>query len=385
MRFRQEEVTLIADIEKMFHQVRVPPEYCDALRFLWWPEDLHREPEEYQMQVHIFGVTSSPCCSNKALRQTADDNEEKYSEQAAETVRRNFYVDNLLKSTASVEEATTLADKLTGMLKEGGFRLTKFLSNRREVLLTLPSQERANPTLNLELDRLPINRTLGLHWDAERDVFCFKTVSTNKPATKRGVLSTISTLFDPLGLLSPFVLPVKVLIQELWKEKVEWDEKIQDHHLQVWKQWTSSLPLIELIQVPRCYRNPEMPNNSTVQLHLFSDASEYAYSAVAYLRLNDHGGHVQCAFVLGKCRNASLKRPTIPRLELMASLMAVRISSLIRGELEIPIDRVTFWTDSVTVLQYIRNETRRFHRFVATRLEEIHEQMAPCSWNTEPS
>ena len=128
----------------------MPPEDCDALRFLCWPEDLNREPEEYQMQVHIFGATSSPCCSNKALRQTADDNEEKYGKQAAETVRRNFYVDDLLKSTTSVEEATTLADKLTGMLKEGGFRLTKLLSNRREVLLTLPSQERANPTLNLE-------------------------------------------------------------------------------------------------------------------------------------------------------------------------------------------------------------------------------------------
>ena len=335
------------------------------------------------MQVHIFGATSSPCCSNKALRQTADDNEEKYGKQAAETVRRNFYVDDLLKSTTSVEEATTLADKLTGMLKEGGFRLTKFLSNRREVLLTLPSQERANPTLNLELDRLPINRTLGLHWDAERDVFCFKTVSTNKPATKRGVLSTISTLFDPLGLLSPFVLPVKVLIQELWKEKVEWDEKIQDHHLQVWKRWTSSLPLIELIQIPCCYRNPDMPNNSMVQLHLFSDASEYAYSAVAYLRLDDHGGRVQCAFVLGKCCNAPLKRSTIPRLELMASLMTVRISSLIRGELELPIDRMTFWTDSVTVLQDIKNETR-FHGFVATRLEEIHEQTTPEQWRHVP-
>ena len=148
-------------------------------------------------------------------------------------------------------------------------------------------------------------------------------MSTNKPATKHGVLPPISTLFNPLGLLSPFVLPVTVLTQELWKEKVKWDEKIQDHHLQVWKQWTSSLPLTELIQVPCCYRNPEMPNNSTVQLHLFSDASEYAYSAVAYLRLNDHGGHVQCAFVLGKCRNAPLKRPTILCLELMATLMAV--------------------------------------------------------------
>ena len=384
MRFRQEQVTLIADIEKMFHQVRVPPEDCDALRFLWWPDNLNRDPEEYQMQVHIFGATCSPCCSNKALRQTADDNEARYGKQAAETVRRNFYVDDLLKSTSSVEEATTLANNLTGMLKEGGFRLTKFLSNRREVLLTLPSQERANPTLNLELDRLPINRTLGLHWDAERDVFCFKTVPTNKPATKRGVLSTISTLFDPLGLLSPFVLPVKVLIQELWKEKVEWDEKIEGRHLQIWKQWTSSLPLIELIQVPRCYRNPDMANNCAVELHLFSDASEYAYSAVAYLRLCDDSGQVQCSFVFGKSRNAPLKRPTIPRLELMASLMAVRVSSLVRAELELTIDRVTFWTDSLTVLQYIRNETRRFHRFVATRLEEIHEHTTPDQWHHVP-
>lgn len=179
------------------------------------------------MQVHIFGTTSSPCSSNKAFRQTADDNKEKYGKQAAKTVRRNFFVDDLLKSTTSVEEATTLADKLTGMLKEGGFYRTKFLSNRREVLLTLPSQDRANPTLNLELDRLPINCTLGLHWDAERDIFCFKTVSINKPPTKHGVLPTISTLFDPLGLLSPFVLPIKVLIQELWKEKVEWDELLK--------------------------------------------------------------------------------------------------------------------------------------------------------------
>lgn len=384
MRFRQEEVALIADIEQMFHQVRVPPEDRNALRFLWWSGSLNDEPEEYQMQVHIFGATSSPCCSNKALRRTADDNEEKYGKQVAKTVRRNFYVDDLLKSTRTVDEAATLAVKLTSMLKEGGFRLTKFLSNRRDVLSTLPSQERANPTLSLELDRLPINRTLGLHWDAERDVFCFKTVSTNKPATKRGILSTISTLFDPLGLLSPYVLPIKVLIQDLWKEKVGWDDEIQDHHLKVWQQWTRSLPLIEDVQIPRCYRNLNMMNNLTVQLHMFSDASEYAYSASAYLRLSDHGELTQCSFVFGKCRNAPLKRPTIPRLELMASLMAVRISNLIRAELDLSIDRVVFWTDSLTVLQYIKNETRRFHRFVSTRLEEIHEHTTPDQWHHVP-
>ncbi|XP_044182204.1 uncharacterized protein LOC122963012 [Acropora millepora] len=148
-----------------------------------------------------------------------------------------FHHDDLLKSVQTTDQATALAVKLTAMLKEGGFHLTKFLSNRREVLSALPTQERANPTLNLELDQLPINRTLGLHWDAERDVFCFKTVST-----KRGILSTISSLFDPLSFLSPFILPIKVLIQDLWKGRVEWDDEIQGHHLKVWRQWIGSLP-----------------------------------------------------------------------------------------------------------------------------------------------
>ena len=259
---------------------------------------------------------------------------------------RNFFVDDLLKSVQTIDQATALAVKLTAMLNKGGFHLTKFMSNQREVLSALPTQERADPTLNLELDQLPVNRTLGLHWDAERDVFCFKTVSTDKPATKRGILSTVSSLFDPLGFLSPFILPVKVLVQDLWKENVGWDDEIQDHHLKVWRQWTNSLPRLEEIKIPRCYRQSNVLNSCSVQLHVFSDASEYAYSAAAYLRLSDeHGDQVHCSLVFGKCRNAPLKRPTIPRLELMASLMAVRISN-IRAELDLPIDYVIFWTDS---------------------------------------
>ena len=166
MRFREEEVVLIADIEQMFHQVWVSPQDCDALRFLRWSRTLDTEPEEYQMRgSHIWGHIH-PFCSNKALRRNADDNEQKYGKKVAETVCRNFYVDDLLKSTKTVHQATTSASKLIAMLKEGGFYLTKFLGNRREVLLTLPTQERTNPTLDLKLDRLPVNRTLGLHWDA---------------------------------------------------------------------------------------------------------------------------------------------------------------------------------------------------------------------------
>ena len=125
-----------------------------------------------------------------------------------------------------------------------------------------------------------------------------------------------------------------------------------------------------------------MLTNSTVQLHMFSDASKYAYSASAYLRLSDaHSGQTHCSFVSGKSRNAPPKRPTIPRLELMASLMAVRTSYLIRAELDLPIDSVVFWTDLLTLLQYIKNETRRFHCFVATRIQEIHKHTTPDQWH----
>ena len=229
IRFREERVAFTADIEAMFHQSRVTPKDADALRFLWWSSSIEDPPEEYQMLVHIFGATSSPCCANKSLRKTADDNKQKYDPNVIKTVHRNFYVDDSLKSVPTVEQAVQLADQLIQLLKEGGFRLTKFMSNCREVLASIPVEERANPSMNLDLDQLPIEHALGLHWNAETDIFQFKVVPANKPPTKRGILSVVSSLYDPLGFLSPFVLPIKVLLQELWRLDVHWDERFKIH------------------------------------------------------------------------------------------------------------------------------------------------------------
>ena len=384
IRFRQDPIALIADIEAMFHQVRVTPDDCDALRFLWLDCDLEGPPEEYKMLVHIFGAKSSPCCANRALKQTADDNETKYGKLVTDVVRRNFYVDDLLKSTVTVEQAIELALKLIALLKEGGFRLTKFPSNRREVLQAIPARERASPTLDLDLDRLPINRTLGLSWDAETDEFYFTTISTDKPATKRGILSVMSSLFDPLGFLAPYVLPVKVLLQELWQQKVGWDDEIRDQQLGVWQRWLNSLSQLPEVRIARCYFSTDITFTNLIELHLFSDASETAYAAAAYIRIVDSDGGINCRFIMGKCRNCPIKRPTIPRLELMASVLAVRLSNIVKSELDWKMDSVTFRTDSTTVLQYIKNENRRFHRFVATRLEEIHEHTTSEQWRHVP-
>ena len=232
-------------------------------------------------------------CANRALKQTADDNETKYGKFVADIVRRNFYVDDLLKSTVTVEQAIELALKLIA-LQEGGFRLMKFLSDRREALQAIPARERAYPTLDLDLDQLTINRTLGLSRDAETDEFYFTSISTDKPATKQGILSVMSSLFDPLGFLAPYVLPVKVLRQELWQQKVGWDDEIRDQQLGVWQRWLNSLSQLPKVRIARCYFNTDMTCTNMIEQHLFSDPSETAYAAAAYVRIVDNDGGISC-------------------------------------------------------------------------------------------
>ena len=101
-RFREDPVAFMGDVEAMFYQVTVPPDQYDFLRFLWWPDgNLKTELQEYRMVVHLFGAASSPSVTNFALKQTARDNEEQYGTLVADTLRKNFYVDDCLRSERS--------------------------------------------------------------------------------------------------------------------------------------------------------------------------------------------------------------------------------------------------------------------------------------------
>ena len=142
----------MAVIEAMFHQVKMAPEDCNALRFLWWPDgDLAAQPEELMMAVHLFGGVSSPSCANFALKKTAEDNKTSFDPETVRTVKRNFYVDDCLKSVTSDESAIFLVDNLTELLRRGGFRLTKWLSNSRKVAESIPEAERAKTSLSISL------------------------------------------------------------------------------------------------------------------------------------------------------------------------------------------------------------------------------------------
>ena len=165
VRFRQEPVALSSDIEAMFHQVMVDAKDADALRFLWWTDDdMFKQPVEYRMKVHLFGSTSSPSCASFGLRKTAQDNAGDFDNEVVDTVLKNFYVDDCLKSVKSTEGAIALREDLCALLSRGGFRLTKWLCNRKEVLETIPSSYRAPSVLDLDLNSnvLPTEKTLGV-------------------------------------------------------------------------------------------------------------------------------------------------------------------------------------------------------------------------------
>ena len=196
IRFRQENVVIMADIEAMFHQVRVCDKDCDALRFLWWPSgDMTKSQKTYCMQVHLFGATSSPSCAAYALKRTASDNAEMYDKEVISTVHRNFYADECLKSVGSEVAAVKLATELQSLMKRGDFRLTKWLSNRRTVIDAIPETERAPSVIKFELgDFLPNDRALGVLWNVNDDTINFKVKLEDRPVTRRGMLSIVSSI-----------------------------------------------------------------------------------------------------------------------------------------------------------------------------------------------
>ena len=219
----------MADIEAMFYQVRVI--YADStyLCFLWWPDGrLDSDLEEYQMVVHLFGAASSQACSNFALHRTAEDNVEHFSKEVISTVRNNFYVDDCLKSLPTEGEASQLVSDLRALPLRGGFKLTKWISNSRRVLELIPVDERAKEarTLDLSKDGLPVERALGVKWCMESDTFSFHVNMKLKLPMRRGILSVISSVYDPLGLAAPFVLTAKMLLQDLCRLKWGWDDPI---------------------------------------------------------------------------------------------------------------------------------------------------------------
>lgn len=382
-RFRQENVAFMTDIKSMFHQFVVAEEHRDLLRFLWWLDgDPSREVVEYRMKVHLFGASSSPGCANFGLRRAADDGEEEFGADAAAFIRKNFYVDDGLKSVPTVPEAIELIKASQAICDKAGLRLHKIVSNKKEVLEAIPVEDHSKgiKELNLAVDPLPIERALGVMWCVENDSFQFRIELRDRPLTRRGVLSTIGSIYDPNGYIAPVTLKGKQILQQMCRDKLDWDNPVPEYLHPQWEKWRKEIIELEKLEIQRCFKPNDFGPVKAAEMHYFSDASMEGYGQCSYLRLINQHDQVHCSFVVGKTRVTPLKHKTIPRLELAAATISAKMSEFVRNELEYPEFQEFFWTDSRVVLGYIHNEAKRFHVYVANRVQQIRDLTDPNSW-----
>ena len=242
----------------------------------WQDGNLSKKLIDHEMCVHVFGGTSSPSCRNYVLKRTSIDGEDQFGKAATKTLQDNFYVDDLLKSLDNEKEAIKLIKNVKAMCESGGFKLTKFLSNSKQVLQSIDEADRRQGVKDKDLmGDLPAEQALGVLWDTETDKFGFRVTLKQKSWTRRGLLSIISSVYDPLGFATPFLLQGKLLIQQLCKENLGWDETIPDNIQRQWTKWERQLKELERLSVDRCFKPANFGKIVDCSLNRFADAYEY--------------------------------------------------------------------------------------------------------------
>ncbi|XP_037931078.1 uncharacterized protein LOC119665895 [Teleopsis dalmanni] len=234
--------------------------------------------------------------------------------------------------------------------------------------------------VNLDLENNnDTTKTLGLSWCPKSDSLCVKVkLEPVCSTTKRSATSDLAWLFDPLGLLSPVVVMAKIFIQELWNLKMDWDEKLPTELHKQWLEFRNNLTKVNCLQISRHIFKGEVPAN--IQLHIFTDASEKAYGAAAYLRSTLQNGQIIVRLLCAKSRVAPLKRLTLPRLELCAAVVGAELATRIKNDLQIRNYQTFFWCDSQIVISWINSPSSKFHTFVANRVSNIHQLTVTSQW-----
>ncbi|XP_067275269.1 uncharacterized protein [Pseudorasbora parva] len=384
LRFRREKIAVMADIEQMFYCFKVKEQHRNYLRFLWHKDNCaEKEIIDYRMTVHVFGNSPSPAVAIYALRRAAERGESECGTDAKDFVLRNFYVDDGIISVPTEREAVDLLRRTQTMLAKSSLNLHKVASNSASVMEAFTSSERAKDLKDLDFDKdpIPLQRSLGISWNLKADCFTFRVSQDHKPFTRRGILSTVNSLYDPLGFVCPVTMQGKALVRELSTMQQDWDAILPLEKGDQWKAWTSSLAELDQLQIPRAYVPTSVFGAQHRELCVFSDASTLAIAAVAYLRVIDSNGKPHVGFVMGRSKLAPFPAHTVPRLELCAAVLAVELMELIKEELDTELNNIHFYTDSRIVLGYIHNVTRRFYMYVANRVARIRKNTEPSQWH----
>ncbi|XP_036341067.1 uncharacterized protein LOC118750456 [Rhagoletis pomonella] len=390
-RFREGAVAVAADIREMFSQVLIKQQDQQAQRFLWRGGNHLQPVQQYVMQSMVFGAICSPCIAEYVKNKNAEEFRQLYPDAVAAIIN-SHYVDDFVASFRDQQEAERICREVVFIHAEGGFQLRSFVSNIRDIEVSL-NKEPGTVSQPVSLESVTNHeKILGMYWNMATDSFefQFKFHRIPKPVlegirapTKRELLSIIMAVFDPFGILADFLLFAKVLIQEVWKSRIEWDEVIPDKLQNKWFAWWGEFKRVNEIQIRRWY-SPQLQAAVSIQLHIVVDASQVAFAAAGYFRVTS-AENCEVTFVAGKTRGAPQKLLSVPRLELQAAVLGVRLAKLICHGHSIQLDATIYWSDSQTVLHWVNSEERKFKPFVGHRIAEILSSSTPPQWRWIPT
>lgn len=368
IRWRKHLYTFLADIEKMYRQVKIVDEHRDFQRLLWRFEE-NSPIMEYRITTVIDGTASASFLATRSLNKLAEDQSLNFPE-AAKIVQEDFYVDNLASGTYSIEKAKQLQSDLTQIMAAGKLRLRQWYSNNEEILENVPMEDRHDTTTLVELVQNTV-KTLGVYWNQKGDTFEFKVtpMSSKNHLTKRELLSDISKLFDPIGWLAPSTIKAKIFMQSLWViKKLNWDDRVPENKMQEWRKYRSQLHLLENIKIPRWIGSNDIVQ---FQLHGFGDASNSAYSSVVFSRVVQSDGKIIVKNLSSKTKVAPIKTISTPKLELCGSVLVSRLITKVKESLKLTDVETFTYTDNQTVLAWIKAHPHHYNVFVANRVTEV--------------
>ncbi|XP_066924368.1 uncharacterized protein [Clytia hemisphaerica] len=390
LRFRAKNIGLVADIEKAFWQIMLNEKDRDFVRFLWLKDtnDIdfqnfdNNQLVTYRICRVLFGVTSSPFLLNGTLRHHINKIQDT---SVRDLLLRSLHVDDLTTSLDTEAEACEFYTSCKEHFAEANFNLRKAQSNCESLERNLKKLFKGE---NQVLDKCDLTKVLGLPWNKGNDKFFLNFQNSLHSAefslpTKRNVIQFTSSIFDPLGLINPLIVKLKILFQDICISNTDWDETIPTELISVWQQILLDLKEIKDISFlrPYCYTTNDDPVVSR-ELHGFSDASKRAYGCCVYLRTEFDSGLVSTSLVTGKSRIAPIKGSTVPKLELCGAQILTIIINQVKSELKdtLFIEKIYAWIDSTVAYCWLKNENKVYKQFVQNRVNEIRGKSKTFVW-----
>ncbi|UYV73046.1 hypothetical protein LAZ67_10001662, partial [Cordylochernes scorpioides] len=305
LRFRLGKYGIIEDMRKAFLQIQVREEDREFLRFLWWKKD-QKTLKFYKHCRVVFGLTSSPFLLaatikyHLSLPQFQDN-------RCAELLARSFYVDNCILSLSSTHDVKKIIKESSDIMMQAKFELRDWMWNEPGITKQDPAS------------------ILGMKWHLQTDTIAInvqslKNIYEEKSITKRSILSACHRFFYPIQFTCPATIKIKKMVQDAWKENKSWDEQLNEDRRVEFIKWRKQALELDQIKIPRWI----LPIKARTTLHVFCDASAIAYATVIFMRI-ENASVIVVRFVEARNRLATIKRITIPRLELLACLIGARL------------------------------------------------------------